>query len=136
MCGAQNICGATTSLPHIASQHPDGSSEFEAGAALIVDLLFFANSKPVHRQILSWCRSLPANKFAAVTALLVQQVNEAVAGSEHKGSEMRPIALAEPLLSLLEFKPVQLPLRQASVYYSGCVLSAGYVYTQVTINID
>ena len=43
---------------------------------------------------------------------LVKLVNSAVAVSDAQGSDMQPIALAEPLLSLLESKPFQLPLRQ------------------------
>ena len=97
------------------SQQQDDRDDFEVAVALILDLLFFANSKPLHRQVLSWCRSLPAHKYAAVPPLLVAQVHKAVAASNCKGPEMQPIAIAEPMLSLLEFKPVQLPLRQVQL---------------------
>lgn len=97
------------------SHQQDGSSDFEVAVALILDLLFFANSRPLHRQVLSWCRSLPAHKFAAVPPLLVAQVHKAVAASKCRGPEMQPIPFAEPMLSLLEFKPVQLPLRQVQL---------------------
>jgi len=99
----------------LARHQQDDSGDFEVAVALILDLLFFANSRPLHRQVLSWCRSLPAHKFAAVTPLLVAQVHRAVAARNCKGPEMQPIALAEPMLSLLEFKPVQLPLRQVQL---------------------
>lgn len=118
----QKICGSVSVLP--ASHQQDDSSDFEVALALILDLLFFANSRPVHRQVLSWCRSLPAHKFAAVPSLLVARAHRAVAASNYKGPEMQPIAFAEPLLSLLEFKPLQLPLRQVQLILhclSNCI---------------
>ena len=105
----QKICGSVSTLS--TSHQQDDSSDFEVAVALILDLLFFANSRPLHRQVLSWCRSLPAHKYAAVPPLLVAQVHRAVAASNCKVPEAQPIAFAEPMLSLLEFKPVQMPLR-------------------------
>ena len=113
LCFMQKICGSVSTLP--TSHQQDDSSDFEIALALILDLLFFANSKPLHRQVLSWCRSLPAHKFAAVPPLLVARTHKTVAASKCKGPEMQPIAFAEPLLSLLEFKPLQLPLRQVQL---------------------
>lgn len=104
-----------TALSRVNLQTPDGSSAFEAAASLVLELLFFANSKPLHRQILSWCKSFPPEKFALIMPQLVKLVNDAMAASDVGGSDMQPNTLAEPLLSLLESKPFQLPLRQAAV---------------------
>lgn len=46
---------------------------------------------------------------------VVKLVTDAMAASDVGGSDMQPNTLAEPLLSLLESKPFQLPLRQAAV---------------------
>ena len=43
---------------------------------------------------------------------LVKLVTDAVAAFDVRGSGMQPITIAEPLLSLLESKPFQCPLRQ------------------------
>ena len=98
-------------MNNIAQQHVNGFSSFELAASLIFDLLFFTNSKPIHRQILSWCRNLQADKFNMATSLLVKLVNSKVTANTEKGQQMQPILLAEPLLSLVEFKPIQIPLR-------------------------
>ena len=113
LCFMQKICGSVSMLP--TSHQQDDSSDFEVALALILDLLFFANSRPLHRQVLSWCRSLPVHKFAAIPPLLVARAHKAVAASNCKGPEMQPIAFAEPLLSLLEFKPLQMPLRRVQL---------------------
>ncbi|DBB01023.1 TPA: hypothetical protein ACH3X1_000923 [Trebouxia sp. C0004] len=115
----KQICGAVSMLP--ATHQQDDSGDFQVAVTLILDLLFFANSRPLHRQVLSWCRSLPAHKFAAVPPLLVARVHKAVASSNCKGPEMQPIAFAEPMLSLLEFKPVQLHLRDCSIAVTQCL---------------
>lgn len=101
-----------TALSKGTSAAADGSSTFEAAASLVLELLFFADSKPIHRQILSWCKSLPPDKFALIMPHLVKLVNDAIAAFEVRGSDMLPITTAEPLLSLLEAKSFQLPLRQ------------------------
>ena len=92
-------------------QTADGSSAFEAAASLILELLFFANSKPIHRQILSWCKGFLPDKFALIMHHLVKLVLDAIGAFDVRGSDMQPIRIAEPLLSLLEIKPFQLALR-------------------------
>ena len=101
-----------TALSRGNIQSTHGSSAFEAAASLVLELLFFANSKPLHRQILSWCKSLPPDKFALVMPHLIMLVTDAVMTFDVRGSDMQLITIAEPLLSLLESKPFQLPLRQ------------------------
>ena len=107
----QKVCSTASALAQNGSDNADQSNPFQAAASLILDLLFFANSKPIHRQILSWCRGLPADRFAVISHVVVRLLHDAVAASSHKGLEMQSVTLAEPMLSLLEFKPLQLSLR-------------------------
>lgn len=100
-----------TALSTGNSQTADGSSTFVPAVSLILELLFFANSKPIHRQILSWCKSFPPDKFALIKPHLVKLVNDAIAAFDVRGSDMQAITIAEPLLSLLESKSFQFPLR-------------------------
>lgn len=108
----QRVCTSVTALSRANIQITHGISAFEAAASLVLELLFFANSKPLHRQILSWCKGFPPDKFALVMPRLVKLVTDAIATFDVRGSDMQPITIAEPLLSLLESKPFQPPLRQ------------------------
>ena len=103
----QSICAKVTALLKTGTH----DSAFEEAGSLILDLLFFANSKPVHRQILSWLRTLPQTQFTLLSTILIGKVSDAVTAEASRAAEMQPIALAEPMLSLLEFKPLQMPLR-------------------------
>lgn len=105
----QNLCLKVSSLPHSPSS---GSSSFQQTAGLLVEVLFLANSKPLHRQLVAWCRQLPADKFVTVGQLLVAVVNDATQRSTQAGNAaVQPVHVAEPLLSLLEAKPLQPFLR-------------------------
>lgn len=109
-----------SSLPHSTTTEP---SSFEQAASLLVEVLFQANSKPLHRQLVAWCRQLPKAKLASVGHTLVALIEDAVTRSMQPGSAIvQPVHIAEPLLSLLDAQPLQPYLRYGQhIHTHTCV---------------
>lgn len=105
----QSLCNRVSNLPH---EEDAPSSSFQRAASLLVELLFFANSRPLHRQLIAWCRQLPSDRLAAVGQLLVDVISSSAEASvQARSTVVQPIQIAEPFLSLLDAQPLQPFLR-------------------------
>ena len=115
-------------MSQLSHEEDTSPSNFEQAASLLVELLFFANSKPLHRQLIAWCRQLPPDRLVAVGQMLVAVINSAAEGSLQASSTVvQPVQIAEPFLSLLDAQPLQPFLRY------GCQTpSTGHTVMQTT----
>ncbi|BDA45482.1 probable thyroid adenoma-associated protein homolog [Coccomyxa sp. Obi] len=130
------ICSKTVAIPDSETGPCKADRRL---LALLGELLFLENSRPVHRQLLSGLQRLPAKRFAAFRNIILEKVliiaddfnvrrleRSALAVSSLAQSEVQlPRAiLADTMFSLLEYKPISQELRRVCTE-ALAVLAAG-----------